>query len=222
MTTISKTAISVGILDYGSGNIGSVFRALHELHARPVLIKNPGEIKRFDRLILPGVGNFLDCANLLAKGGWRDALREEVLVNKRGLLGICVGMQLLANFSMEGSETTDSDGAQGLGLIPGKVIHLRDCGCVERVPHMGWNSIKLSAEHSHLLLDIPDETDFYFAHSYTFITCHTEDVIATAHHGIPFTAAVHRDNVWGTQFHPEKSSKAGFQLLDNFVSEPRC
>ena len=95
-------------------------------------------------------------------------------------------------------------------------------GCLERVPHMGWNSIRLSSEHSHLLLDIPDETDFYFAHSYTFITSHTEDVIATAHHGVPFTAVVNRDNVWGTQFHPEKSSKAGFQLLDNFVSEPRC
>jgi imidazole glycerol-phosphate synthase subunit HisH len=214
--------MTVGIIDYGTGNIGSVFRALQELKASPELIQRPADMSRCDALILPGVGNFSDCASLLAAGGWTGALREEVLGNERPLLGICVGMQLLADFSMEGSDSTDLKGTPGLGLIPGSVDHLRTFGCRERVPHVGWNSITQAGQCDDLLANIPDGTDFYFVHSFAFMPDEASDVLATTQYDVSFTSAVHRGNIWGTQFHPEKSSKAGFQLLQNFISTSRC
>jgi glutamine amidotransferase len=212
--------VSVGIIDYGAGNLGSVFRAVRELQASPVMIEKPGEMSKYNKLILPGVGNFSDCARLLATGGWPDALREQVLTHNTQLLGICVGMQLLADFSMEGSESTNPEGTPGLGLISGKVDHLRTFGCDERVPHVGWNSIRQAGRPDPILRDIPSGTDFYFVHSYAFCPEDEMDVIATAYYGVSYAAVVHRGNVWGTQFHPEKSSKAGFQLLKNFVFGP--
>lgn len=210
----------VGVIDYGVGNLGSVMRALEELRVTPLLVNRALDIHATDCLILPGVGNFADCARLLNAGGWASALQQEVQGYDRPLLGICVGMQLLADSSTEGAE--DGQATPGLGLIPGRVSHLRALGCKMRVPHVGWNGISRSADAYHLLDGIPDGTDFYFVHSYAFVPQDSANVLATTDYGVPITAAVRRGHVCGTQFHPEKSSRAGFHLLRNFITGPMC
>ncbi len=210
----------VGVVDYGVGNLGSVVRALEELRVAPVLLGRPNDMRATDRLILPGVGNFADCARLLEAGGWTAALHDAVKGCGRPLLGVCVGMQLLADSSTEG--VSEGLNSPGLGLIPGQVRHLRSFGCTHRVPHVGWNGITRMRADDHLFQAIPDGTDFYFVHSYAFAPEDFDDVLATTDYGVPITAAVRRGHVWGTQFHPEKSSRAGFRLLKNFVEGPMC
>jgi glutamine amidotransferase len=212
----------VGIIDYGVGNLGSVIRALDELRVTPSLVTRALDMHAMDCLILPGVGNFADCAKLLDKGGWSDALKDEVQGSGKPLLGICVGMQLLATCSMEGIDANVPNGTAGLGLIPGRVEHLRTLGCSLRVPHVGWNSVSPITSQGGLFDGIPEGSDFYFVHSYAFVTEDPADVLATTDCGIPVIAAVRRGNVWGTQFHPEKSSRAGFRLLRNFIEGQKC
>jgi len=212
--------MKVGVIDYGVGNLGSVLRALEELRVAPVLVNRAADMHATDCLILPGVGNFADCARLLDHGGWTTALRDEVQGYERPLLGVCVGMQLLADSSTEGAR--EGEDAPGLGFIPGQVRHLRSFGCTLRVPHVGWNGITRTRTDDHLFDDIPDGTDFYFVHSYAFAPKDAGDVLATTDYGVPVTAAVRRGHVWGTQFHPEKSSRAGFRLLKNFIEGPTC
>ena len=213
--------MKVGVIDYGVGNLGSVLRALEELRVSPVLVNRAVDMHANDCLILPGVGNFADCARMLEAGGWTSALKDEVLGYERPLLGVCVGMQLLADASMEGADN-DHAGTPGLGLVPGRVEHLRTLGCTLRVPHVGWNDIHCRPGSGNLLAGIPDGTDFYFVHSYAFVPSDPADVLATTEYGVPITAAVRRGHVWGTQFHPEKSSRAGFKLLRNFIAGPAC
>ena len=212
----------VGVIDYGVGNLGSVIRALDELRVTPSLVTRALDVHAMDCLILPGVGNFADCAKLLDKGGWSDALKDEVQGSGKPLLGVCVGMQLLATCSMEGVDANAPNGTAGLGLIPGRVEHLRTLGCTLRVPHVGWNSVSPITSQGGLFDGIPEGSDFYFVHSYAFVTEDPADVLATTDYGIPVIAAVRRGNVWGTQFHPEKSSRAGFRLLRNFIEGPKC
>lgn len=212
--------MKVGVIDYGVGNLGSVIRALEELRVSPMLVNRAADMHAADYLILPGVGNFTDCARMLNDGGWSNALRDVVLGHQRPLLGVCVGMQLLADNSTEGS--TDGRDTPGLGFIPGQVRHLRSLGCSLRVPHVGWNSITRTRTDDHLMKGMPDGTDFYFVHSYAFVAQDPSDVLATTDYCVPVTAAVRRGHVWGTQFHPEKSSRAGFQLLKNFIQGPTC
>jgi len=214
--------MKVGVIDYGVGNLGSVMRALEELRVTPTLVTRALDMHAMDCLILPGVGNFSDCAQLLQKGGWPEALRDEVRGSGKPLLGVCVGMQLLASSSMEGVDASAPQGTLGLGLIPGRVEHLRRLGCGLRVPHVGWNSVSPITSQGGLFDGITEGTDFYFVHSYAFVTEDPADVLATADYGIPVTAAVRSGNVWGTQFHPEKSSRAGFRLLRNFIEGPTC
>ena len=212
--------MKVGVIDYGVGNLGSVLRALEELRVTPLLVNRATDMHATDCLILPGVGNFADCARLLDDGGWVNALRDEVQGYCRPLLGVCVGMQLLADNSTEGA--AEGQNTTGLGFIPGKVLNLRSFGCTQRVPHVGWNGITRTRHDDHLFNAIPDGTDFYFVHSYAFLPEDSADVLATTDYGVPVTAAVRRGNVWGTQFHPEKSSRAGFRLLRNFIEGPAC
>lgn len=211
--------MKVGVIDYGVGNLGSVVRALEELRASPFLIDRAVDIHQADCLILPGVGSFTDCKNRLDAGGWTTALRDEVVGYGKPLLGICLGMQLLADFGMEGA--ADEKGTPGLGLIPGRVSGLADLGCVSRVPHMGWNSITVKSP-AILLQGVSSGTDFYFVHSYAFVAQDPDDVLAVTDYDIPVTAVVGRGHVWGTQFHPEKSSRAGFKVLRNFIEGPAC
>lgn len=212
--------MKVGVIDYGVGNLGSILRALEELRVTPVLVDRAAGMHAADCLILPGVGNFADCARLLDQGGWVSALHEVVQGYRRPLLGVCVGMQLLADCSTEGA--MEGQETPGLGYIPGQVRQLRSFGCTLRVPHVGWNSVNCTHNHDHLLDGIPDGTDFYFVHSYAFAAKDAADVLATTDYGVQITAAVKRGHVWGTQFHPEKSSRAGFRLLKNFIVGSAC
>ena len=212
--------MKVGVINYGVGNLGSVMRALEELRVTPILLSRACEMQNSDCLILPGVGNFADCSRLLAQGGWSSALQDVVKGLNRPLLGVCVGMQLLANNSTEGAP--EGQKIPGLGFIPGQVRALGSLGCTLRVPHIGWNGITRNSTNDYLFDGIPNNTDFYFVHSCAFSVQDSADLIATTDYGIPITAAVRRGNVWGTQFHPEKSSRAGFRVLKNFIQAAEC
>lgn len=212
--------MKVGIIDYGVGNLGSVARALEKLKVDPVLIDRAVDVHSADALILPGVGGFAECMQLLYKGGWTDALNEEVLDFKKPLLGVCLGMQLLADNGTEGA--TNGGSVKGLGFIPGKVEHLAAKGCALRLPQVGWNSIRLTQSEDQILKNIPSGTDFYFVHSYAFFPKEVEAILATADYHITIPVVVRKDNVWGTQFHPEKSSLAGLTVLRNFIEGLFC
>lgn len=212
--------MKVGVIDYGVGNLGSVVRALEVLRVTPLLVNRASDMHAADCLILPGVGNFADCVRMLEAGQWITALKEEVVGYNKPLLGVCVGMQLLADSSTEGA--VNGEPVMGLGFVPGQVQHLAAMGCQFRVPHVGWNAVSGTKGQDHLFHEIPPETDFYFVHSYAFEAQNAADVIATTQHGIGITAAVRRGHVWGTQFHPEKSSKAGLKVLKNFIEGPSC
>lgn len=211
----------VGLIDYGIGNLGSVRRTLELLDVGMLLIRSPDELEAADQLILPGVGSFLDCRTALDTGGWTEPLLDVVTQKCRPILGICVGMQLLAT---SGTERSEGEDVQGLGLIPGKVENLRALGCTYRLPHVGWNSVRKGQESAdeEVLAHIPCRTDFYFSHSFMFVPDDPACITAIANYDIEVTAVVRENHVWGTQFHPEKSSKAGFQLLRNFLEFGAC
>ena len=205
----------IGIIDYGVGNIGSVYNAVYKLNYDVKIIKEPSDISRFDKIILPGVGNFSKSKNILDSHGWSERIIENVKYKGMPLLGICLGMQLLADFGSEGSKNKNNL-TKGLGLISGKVENLSIQGCKNRLPHMGWNSIKWEKD-CYINDKIPFETDFYFVHSYSFIPNNKEDIFAHTKYSIPIVAVIGKENIWGLQFHPEKSSKAGFLILKNFL-----
>jgi|SRR5688572_17443075 len=204
--------MNVAVIDYGLGNLGSVRRAIAELGAEAALVDKPEQLAAADRVILPGVGSFADGMALLRERGWVGPLRE----TRKPVLGICLGMQLLA------ARGTEGGAAEGLALIPGDVIHLETLGCALRIPHVGWNAVEVHDASSSILRGIPGGTDFYFVHSYVFTPREERDVVATTSYGVPVPAVVRRGNVVGTQFHPEKSSKAGFRVLRNFLDAGAC
>ncbi|MBC7858366.1 MAG: imidazole glycerol phosphate synthase subunit HisH [Burkholderiaceae bacterium] len=211
--------MNVVIVDYGMGNLGSVRRALEQLGAEPEIATDPARLEQAERIILPGVGSFADGMAHLDEHGWSAALRARA---QRGtpLLGICLGMQLLATHGTERGQHA------GLGLIPGRVTRLDLMGCQARIPHVGWNDIKVTAAADNaagrLFEGIADGTDFYFVHSFAFEAERPGDVLASVDYGIEVAAAVGRGHIAGTQFHPEKSSKAGFRILKNFLEAEAC
>lgn len=206
--------MKVAIVNYGMGNLGSVRRALVELHADAFIADHPGALWDAQRIVLPGVGSFAEGSARLHADGWDEALRKQVIEHQKPILGICLGMQLLASQGDEGGNS------RGLNLIPGKVTRLDTLGCLERVPHAGWNDIEVLSPHP-LFSRIDSGTDFYFVHSYAFST-QEEYVLATCRYGVTFAAAVGKEHVLGTQFHPEKSSKAGHRLIKNFLESGSC
>jgi glutamine amidotransferase len=208
--------MKVGIINYGAGNLGSIYRTIEKLGRVPAIIDHAVDLRGHDALILPGVGNFTDCMEVLVTHRWLDAIREEVLGYEKPLLGICLGMQLLADVGFEGAKDSQM-GTPGLGLVSGSVVRLQDVGCELRVPHVGWNSVDIFGPKQSLFGEIPNNTDFYFVHSYAFVPVEQNCIIATTCYGNRFVSAVGRDRVFGTQFHPEKSSRAGLQLLRNFL-----
>jgi imidazole glycerol-phosphate synthase subunit HisH len=206
--------VKVGIVNYGFGNIGSVRRALDELHVEPVVADAPAALVGCDRIILPGVGAFGEAMASLRAGGWVEPLRRQVRDAGVPLLGICLGMQLLA-------ASSDEDGHHdGLGFVSGEVRRLDSFGCALRVPHVGWNEVRF-AEGATLFAGIPQESDFYFVHSFALDSA-DPSVCATTSYGTTISAAVQDGRVFGTQFHPEKSSRAGRRVLRNFLDVPAC
>jgi imidazole glycerol-phosphate synthase subunit HisH len=201
----------LAIIDYGSGNIAAL-TSMFKLHKMPHFVSNSTqELKTADRFLLPGVGAFDPTMETLKKSGLVDLLQEQVVEKKKPILGICVGMQLLAESSDEGQ-------AQGLGFIKGNVrrIDTRKLNHPPFLPHMGWNSIAVS-KTAKLFSGVDLEKGFYFLHSYFFDAARPEDVAATTQYGGEIPCAVQNDNVYGTQFHPEKSHSNGVQVLKNFV-----
>lgn len=207
--------MKVAIINYGMGNLGSVRRAFEEIGAEPIIANHPSSLYEVNRIVLPGVGAFAEGMAHLSHGGWIDALSDIVTAQGKPLLGICLGMQMLGTAGHEGGLT------QGLDLIPGEVRRLDDLGCKLRIPHVGWNEVEYRKDDV-LFEGIPDASDFYFVHSYAFVPKSAESLIATVPYGIDVAAVVRQGNVFGCQFHPEKSSKAGRQLLKNFMSYSPC
>jgi glutamine amidotransferase len=202
---------SVGIVDYDICNIDSVARATEECGGRPVLARRPEDLADVAAIILPGVGSFPHAMRALHEHGFVEALRQQVNENGIPLLGLCLGMQLLASSGDEGGAV------DGLGLIEGRVVKLESTADAERVPHIGWNEV-YPVNDNGVFAGIPEGGDFYFVHSYHFVTSREEDVLARTPGYGEFTSVVGRDNVIGTQFHPEKSQRLGFALLRNFIA----
>jgi len=212
--------VSVAIVDYGSGNLHSAAKAFERAAqdcglAQPVIVtRDPEAVAAADRVVLPGVGAFADCRRGLdAVDGMVAALEEAVRHKGRPFFGICVGMQLLAERGREYEVT------EGLGWIAGEVDRITPSDRNLKIPHMGWNT--LNVERSHPLLDGlalgPRGLHAYFVHSYEFKVADPADLVADADYGGPLTAIVGRDNIVGTQFHPEKSQKLGLALIANFL-----
>jgi glutamine amidotransferase len=208
---------TVAIVDYGSGNLRSVQKALERVTAENatgqsvVVTADSDVVANAERIVLPGVGAFADCMNgLSGVPGMVDTLRDAVLKRGAPFLGICVGMQLLADV---GHEFGDHD---GLGWIGGEVVKITPSEPTLKVPHMGWNELNIVRPHA-LLARIPAKGHAYFVHSYHLRAKNPDDVLATTDYAQTLTAMVGRDNIAGTQFHPEKSQAVGLALLGNFL-----
>jgi len=200
------------VINYGMGNLASVSRALEECGGEPVVSNDPNSLAAADRIILPGVGAFGDGMRNLRDSGWPDAIRGALENPEVCLLGICLGMQLLADKGYEHGEH------EGLGLVHGKVVRMSPRKG-ERIPHVGWNELNPVRE-SGLTKGIAAGADFYFVHSYHLEPDDEDNVIGRTPYAGDFVSVVQRRNVFGTQFHPEKSSFAGFQVLKNFLGQP--
>jgi glutamine amidotransferase len=211
---------SVAIVDYGAGNLRSASKAF-ERAVRTIaadieiaVTSEPDFVRRADRIVLPGVGAFEDCMRgLTAIKGMRETLEERVIRKGTPFLGICVGMQLMATEGREKGTTP------GLNWIPGAVVRLEPAGGL-KVPHMGWNTLTFTQPHPLLdgIADGNDGLHAYFVHSYHLATDAPGTLYATADYGQAVTACVGRDNMFGTQFHPEKSQALGLKLIENFLS----
>jgi glutamine amidotransferase len=210
----------VAIIDYGSGNLRSATKAFERaareagLSADIVLTDDAEQVRQADRIVLPGVGAYADClAGLMAVPGMMEAIDEVAIARARPFLGICVGMQLMAD---RGMEKTIS---KGFGWIEGDVKEIQPTEAELKIPQIGWNT--LSLKHDHALFEGiktgPNGLHAYFVHSYQLDAKHADDVLATTDYGGPVTAAVVRDNRAGTQFHPEKSQALGLALIGNFL-----
>jgi len=203
--------MTVAIIDYGMGNLGSLRRALEECGGHVITAQTPADAEPADRWVLPGVGAFSDGMAHLRERGWVEAIQQSVHEKKRPLLGICLGMQLLSDKGYEGGEN------QGLQLIGGDVVRLKPPTPETRIPHVGWNEVHMSVS-SPLFNAIADGTDFYFVHSYHFQVKDTTSLLAETPYCDRFVSVVGQGLVYGVQFHPEKSQRPGMQLLRNFLA----
>lgn len=202
---------SVAIVDFGLCNLDSISRAVSECGGTPVVSNRPEDLTDSSHVILPGVGTFADAVENLHSAGLVGAMTEKVIEKGAPFLGICLGMQLLAENGAENGDTT------GLGWIKGAVKRLIPVDEGERVPHVGWNEVT-PGRSSRLFDGIADGTDFYFVHGYHFECGDPANVLANTPYCGGFVSAVNHENIFGVQFHPEKSQKNGFQLLRNFLS----
>lgn len=202
--------LQIAVIDYDAGNTLSVTRALEKVGARVDLTSDPERVEEADAVVLPGVGAFGDCMKKLGERGMDVACREAFRSGKP-FLGVCVALQVI----FEDSE--ESPGAAGLGLLPGSVRRFKGRGL--KVPHMGWNELRLV--RGHPVLDGLDGEDFYFVHSYYPEPAEPGDLVGESEYGVRFCAAAGRENLVAVQFHPEKSSRAGLRLYENFLAWSR-
>ncbi|MDZ4816266.1 MAG: imidazole glycerol phosphate synthase subunit HisH [Verrucomicrobiota bacterium] len=201
----------IAIIDYGMCNLDSVRRAVEECGGVPVITSQRTEIAAADKVVLPGVGAFNVAMQHIRELQIDQCLSEDVVGKKTPLLGICLGMQILASSGTEGGEST------GLGFIEGQVRRLEPVGDDNRIPHVGWNQVVAADAQHPLFKGIRPGSDFYFVHSFHFCAAHESDRAATTPYAGGFTSVVGKGPIFGVQFHPEKSQKIGFQLLRNFI-----
>jgi glutamine amidotransferase len=201
----------ISIINYGSGNVRAIANIYDQLNIEYKIIEKAHEFSEHTtKIILPGVGAFDETMKNLNESGFRDLLEKKIFIDKTPILGICVGMQILSNKSEEGK-------LSGLGWIPGEVkkFDLNKLNFKPKVPHLGWNSIKCEKKIK-LLNNVDFEVGFYFIHSFYFECESISNILSTTDYGGDFTSGVNLDNIYGVQFHPEKSHKNGIQLLKNF------
>ena len=207
--------MKVTIVDYNSGNISSVINSFKEVAKDKVSIEvtaDLNKIKSSDKVVLPGQGSFKSCADALHKiVGLTDTLNEFAITNKKPLLGICVGLQMFADIGYEEIET------KGLGWISGKVSKINNQNGKYKLPHIGWNQIDI-VKDSRILKGIKNNSHMYFVHSYEFFPDDKKVISATTNYSSNIVCSVEKENIFGTQFHPEKSDKMGLKIIDNFIN----
>jgi imidazole glycerol-phosphate synthase subunit HisH len=201
----------ISIIDYGMGNLHSVYKAFKRVGAKVRVINTPSGIEEYDKIILPGVGDFKMGMNNLKAAGFIESIKKQVLDNKVPILGICLGMQLLTSYSEEGD-------VDGLDLINAKTIHFKNLGIPAdlKIPHIGWNNINNCSQTG--LLNGCEYEMVYFVHSYAVVCNDPSNVICETDYGITFHSGIQKENIYGLQFHPEKSHKAGLRILKNFIN----
>jgi glutamine amidotransferase len=201
----------IGIVNYGMGNLGSVKRKLDRMKADSIISSEISVLRDCDKLILPGVGQFSNAVKYLKEKILWDFLHEDVIINKKPILGICLGMQLMANHSDEGDE-------YGFGWIDAEIVKFKINNKLKyKIPHIGWNNVILKKE-SPLFNNVNPDSGFYFVHSYHIRCNDSSDILGETIYEYPFVSAIQRDNIFGVQYHPEKSHDSGEQLLKNFIS----
>ena len=207
--------MKVTIVDYNSGNISSVINSFKEVAKDKVNIEITSDLKKIkfsDKVILPGQGSFKSCVDALNNiSGLIDTLNDFAINNKKPLFGICVGLQMFADIGYEETET------KGLGWISGKVSKINNQNGKYKLPHNGWNQINI-VKKSKILKDIPNNSHMYFVHSYEFVPKDTNVISATTSYSSNIVCSVEKENIFGTQFHPEKSDKLGLQIIKNFIN----
>ena len=209
--------MSIAIVDYGSGNISSVFNSFNyvlkknKISDKIIVTSKPEEIIKAEKVVLPGQGSFKNCMEGILKiSGLKESLEEFTIMKAKPILGICVGMQMFANVGYEEMET------RGFGWIPGKVIKIDNQNNYYKLPHIGWNEISIKNKKK-LLNGLNDKSHMYFVHSYELRTKQKDYIVATTNYGNQIIVAVAKENIFGTQFHPEKSQKNGLKILENFL-----
>ena len=207
--------MNVTIVDYKSGNISSVINSFKEVAKDKVTIEvtsDINKIKSSDKVVLPGQGSFKSCVEALGKiDGLKNILNEFAITNKKPLLGICVGLQMFADIGYEETET------KGLGWISGKVTKIDNQNGKFKLPHIGWNQINI-VKDSNIFKDIENNSHMYFVHSYEFIPEDKKVISATTNYSSNIVCSVQKENIFGTQFHPEKSDKIGLRIIENFIN----
>ena len=207
--------MKVTIVDYKSGNISSVINSFKEVAKNKVNLDVTSDLKKIkssEKIVLPGQGSFKSCIDALNKiDGLIDTLNETVIIDKKPLLGICVGLQMFADTGYEETET------KGLSWIPGKVLKINNQKGKYKLPHIGWNQINI-VKDSKIFKDIENNSHMYFVHSYEFIPEDKNVISATTDYSYNVVCAVEKENIFGTQFHPEKSDKIGLKIIYNFIN----
>jgi glutamine amidotransferase len=202
--------IRVAIINYGIGNIRSLYNSLKRIEVEAEIITDPDTINQFDKVFLPGVGSYKDAIEKIKNIGWDKAIKNFLSNQNKNLFGICVGMQILSTCGYEYGKSN------GLNIIKGEVLRMNKLGCDLKLPHIGWNNIKILNQNL-ITENLNNEANFYFVNSYSFKIDNSKELIATTSYGVEFPSIINKLNVYGTQFHPEKSSKAGMQILKNFI-----
>ena len=201
--------MKVGVIDYGASNIFSVVRALNSLGASTKIVKTPEDFKNTDKLVFPGQGSMGACSKKLSENNLRDSLIDAL--NNFPFLGICLGLQILF------SESEESEGEKGLNIFSEKIEKFSEFeDKTIKIPHMGWNQVEISQNH-FLLKGIKSNENFYFVHSFASKEANQNEIFSKTFHGEIFNSAVGKDNIFATQFHPEKSGKSGLMILKNFL-----